>query len=252
VWTSQSNDTGAYNFGRLPIGTYEVKAASAGFQTAKESAVTLNLDQIARINFQMKIGNTSETVEVTGAAPILQTESAEVSTIIDANTATSLGLAARNYIQLTLLVPGATTVNPQQLYQSKTMEESGRPYINGNREQANLFLLDGIVNMEDNNSEVGYQPSPDAIQEFNVITQNASAEFGNYEGGIVSTSIKSGTNNFHGDLFEFLRNDVLNANTWSAGLSQGTPLGVPPKAKMRWNVFGATIGGPIMKNKLFF
>lgn len=260
VWNAQSNDTGAYNFGRLPIGTYDVKVSSAGFEAAKQSGVTINLDQIARVDFKLKVGNTSETVEVTGATPILQTESTEVSTVIDANTAVSVPLAARNYIQLTLLVPGATTVNPQTLYQSQTMESSGRPYINGNREQANAFLLDGILNSEDNNSEVGYQPSPDAIQEFNVITQNASAEFGNYEGGIVSTSIKSGTNNFHGDVFEFLRNDALNANTWSAGLAEGGPVtpgttqanGVLDKPKMRWNVFGATIGGPIMKNKLFF
>src|SRR5439155_12070852 len=143
--------------------------------------------------------------------------------VIESNTALYVTHAARNYIQYTLLKTGATTPNPKTLYQAQSMPSSGRPYINGNREQANEFLLDGIINSENTNNEVGYQPSIDAIQEFNVITQNASAEFGNYQGGVVNTSIKSGTNAFHGTIFEFLRNDVLNANSWSAGLTQGQP-----------------------------
>ena len=95
------------------------------------------------------------------------------------------------------------------------------PYINGNREQANEYLIDGILNSEDKNNEVGYTPGIDAVQEFNLITQNASAEFGNYQGGIVSVSVKSGTNSFHGDLYEFFRNDALDANKASAGWTQG-------------------------------
>lgn len=261
VWKTETNNTGAYNLPRLPVGSYTVQADAKGFQAAKyANAVTLELNQIATIDLKMKIGNQTETVEVTGAAPILQTQTSEVSTLISGATATSVPLAARNYIQLTLLTPGATSPNPQTLYQAQSMPSSGRPYINGNREQANEFLLDGMLNSEDNNNEVGYQPSVDAIQEFNVITQNASAEFGNYQGGIVNTSIKSGTNGYHGDVFEFLRNDALNANTWSAGLSQtgpsipgvSQPDGVLLKPKVRWNQFGGTFGGPIFKNKLFF
>ena len=253
VWKSETNNTGAYNLPRLPVGSYTVQADAKGFQAAKyATAVTLELNQVATIDLKMKVGNQTETVEVTGAAPILQTQTTEVSTVFDAGTATSMPLAARNYIQLTLLTPGATNPNPQNLYQAQSMPSSGRPYINGNREQANEFLLDGIINSEDTNNEVGYQPSIDAIQEFNVITQNAAAEFGNYQGGVINTSIKSGTNAYHGDVFEFLRNDALNANTWSAGLFQGSPGGVPEKPKVRWNQFGGTLGGPIFKNKLFF
>src|SRR5438067_1030938 len=260
VWTTQTNTAGAYNLPRLPVGSYQVEATAAGFQTAKSAEVTLDLNQLANIDFKMKIGSKTETVEVTGAAPILQTQSTEIGNVIDSNTAVSVPLAARNYIQLTLLTPGATTPNPQTLYQAQSMPSSGRPYINGNREQANEFLLDGIINSENTNNEVGYQPSIDAIQEFNVITQNASAEFGNYQGGVINTSIKSGTNAFHGSIFEFLRNDVLNANSWSAGLAQGGTVipgvtdanGIPLKATLRWNMFGGTIGGPIFKNKLFF
>jgi hypothetical protein len=260
VWTAQSGDDGSFHILRIPVGTYTAEATATGFQKAVYQPFTLVLNQTARLEFQMKVGKMSETVEVTGEAPLLETQSAEVSTLIDANTAVSLPLSSRNYLQLTLLVPGATNPNPQTLYQAQNMTSSGRPQINGNREQSNEVLLDGLVNTEDTNNEVGYQPAPDAIEEFNVITQNASAEFGNYQGGVISASIKSGTNKFHGSAYEFLRNDVFNANTWSAGLAIGGPFtpgtsqanGVLDKPKLRWNEFGATFGGPIIKNKLFF
>jgi hypothetical protein len=118
--------------------------------------------------------------------------------------------------------------------------------VNGNREQANNFILDGMDNNQVSDNLVGYAPSVDAIQEFHEITQNAPAEFGNFMGGIVSTQIKSGSNQFHGDLFEFFRNDVLNANTWSNNF-QGAD-----RPKLRWNEFGGTLGGPIRRDKLFF
>ena len=260
VWTAQTNDTGAYNLLRLPVGNYTVKVSAQGFQSAQQAPFTLVLNQTARVDMQLKVGKVSETVEVSGAAPILQTQSTEVSTLIDANTNVSLPLASRNYLQLTLLAPGATNVNPDGMRQPQNMLNSGRPYINGNREQANEYLVDGILNSEDKNNETGYTPSVDAIQEFNLITQNASAEFGNYQGGIVSASIKSGTNRFHGDLFEFFRNDALDANKASAGWTQGVDngvlgfnaQGVQNKPELRYNQFGGTIGGPIIKNKLFF
>ena len=256
-----TNETGAYNVPRIPVGNYQLKVSAKGFQTAVHPAFTLVLNQTARIDVPMKVGQVSETVEVSSSSPLLQTQSTEISTIIDAKTNASLPLASRNYIQLTLLAPGVTVVNPQALTQAQSMTSSGRPYINGNREQANSFLLDGIDNQENINNEVAYQPSVDAIQEFNLITQNASAEFGQYQGGIINTTIKSGSNSFHGSVFEFFRNDKLNANTWQNGLTIGTanpnplvqePNGVGKKPLLRWNMFGATIGGPIVKNKLFF
>jgi len=152
-----------------------------------------------------------------------------------------------------LLSPGAVSVDPHSMnLGSQTAEEGGRPYINGNREQANNFLLDGIDNNQASDNLLGFTPSPDAIGEFNIITQNASAEFGNYNGGIVNATIKSGTNRYHGDVFEFFRNDYFNANKWENGLTRGTPTGVLPTPKLRWNMFGGTFGGPIIKNKLFF
>ena len=152
-------------------------------------------------------------------------------------------------MQLTLLAPGAVSTDPSSFNNgNNTGGYGGRPLINGNREQANNFLLDGMDNNQVSDNLLGYTPAPDAIQEFNLITNNAPAEFGNFEGGIVNATIKSGTNAFHGDIWEFFRNDVLNANSWSNNLA--TP--ALPKAKLRWNMFGGTVGGPIIKNRLFF
>ena len=260
AWTATTSDSGTYDLLRLPIGTYKVKIAAQGFQSVIHPPFTLVLNQTARVDAQMKVGNVNEAIEVTSAAPILQTQSVDVSTLIDANTNESLPLASRNYLQLTLLAPGSTNVDPDGMRQPQNMLNSGRPYINGNREQANEYLIDGILNSEDKNNETGYTPSVDAIQEFNLITQNASAEFGNYQGGIVSASIKSGTNKFHGDLYEFFRNDALDANKASAGWTRGVDngvlgfdaQGVENKPELRYNQFGGTIGGPIIKDKLFF
>jgi hypothetical protein len=259
-WNAESGATGSFSILRLPVGNYTAVATATGFDKLTYPPFTLQLNQTARLNFEMKLGTVSQTVEVSGAAPILQTEDAQVSTLIDAREATDLPLLSRNYLQLALLVPGATNPNPQTLQQAQVMPSSGRPLINGNREQANAYYLDGVVNQEKNNNEVAYQPPPDAIQEFNVITQNPSAEFGDFQGGVISVSTKSGTNHFHGTVYEFLRNDVFNANTWSAGLAEGgtytpgisQPSGVLVKPRIRWNEFGGAIGGPIIKDKLFF
>src|SRR5438034_8608662 len=163
----------------------------------------------------MKVGQVSETVEVTGATPALETEVTQVDTVINAATNDNLPLASRNYVQLTLLAPGTVTTNPASFTSGNNTDfYSGRPLINGNREQANNFILDGMDNNQVSDNLLGYTPAPDAIQEFNLITNNASAEFGNFQGGIVSATIKSGTNGFHGDLWEYFRNDKLNSNRW--------------------------------------
>ncbi|MFZ0816933.1 MAG: carboxypeptidase-like regulatory domain-containing protein, partial [Candidatus Sulfotelmatobacter sp.] len=259
IYPTRTNNVGVFNLQRLPVGNYEIKVTATGFDTAEQSAITLVLNQIARFAFQLKVKGANEVMEVLDEAPVLQTDSAQVGTLIDAKTNDNLPLASRNFVQLTLLSPGALTIDPQTMNTgSQTSQQiagngGGRPYINGNREQSNNFLLDGVDDNQASENAVGFTPSPDAIQEFNVITQNASAEFGNFQGGVVSASIKSGTNSFHGDVFEFFRNDKLNANSWQNGFL-GIPDGISeiPKAQMRWNLFGGTVGGPIVKNKLFF
>jgi hypothetical protein len=246
TWPTVTNSDGIYNLPRVPVGTYNVKVETQGFQTSQQSNVTLVLNQTARMDFQLQVGNISQSVEVTSAAPILQTESTQLGQVIDARTNTALPLATRNYVQLTLLAAGTVHPDPSSFKNGQTTGGSGRPYVNGNREQTNNFLLDGMDNNQVSDNLVGYAPSVDAIQEFNEITQNAPAEFGNFMGGIISTSIKSGTNQFHGGAFEFFRNDVLNANSWSNNFSDAS------RAALRWNEFGGTFGGPIKRDKLFF
>ncbi len=259
VWTGQSNEAGIYSLLRIPIGKYELKAEMKGFKTAVVPPFTLDLNQTARVDFKMAVGQVTETIEVTSSAPLLQADSAAVGTIIDAATNEALPLATRNYVELTLLSPGAVTPDPHSFNTGDNVGSGGRPFINGNREQSNNFLLDGSDNNQVSDNLLGYTPAPDAIQEFNLITQNASAEFGNFQGGIVSASLKSGTNQFHGDVWEFFRNDKLNANSWSDKISPNpalvtpsNPQGFIPRNKLRWNMFGGTVGGPIFKNKLFF
>jgi len=262
TYTGASNDAGIYRIPQLPVGSYDLRVEKTGFQTSLYPTFVIHENQIARVDVELKVGQISQTIEVTGAAPVLKTESTTVDTVINAATNDNLPLASRNYVQLTLLAPGSVTTDPSSFVSGNNTGGYGaRPLINGNREQANNFLLDGMDNNQVSDNLLGYTPAPDAIQEFNLITNNAPAEFGNFMGGIVSATIKSGTNSFHGDLWEFIRNNALNANSWSNNFNTnnvGTasapdyvwdPL---PKAQLRWNMFGATVGGPIIKNKLFF
>ena len=246
VFKDVTNEVGIYRITQLPVGNYDLRVEKEGFQTALFPSFTLVLNQIARIDVALKVGQVSQAIEVTGAAPVLKTETTQVDTIINAATNEAIPLATRNYVELTLLAPGTVTTDPHSLNTGDNTGSGGRPLINGNREQSNNFLLDGMDNNQVSDNLLGYTPAPDAIEEFNLITNNASAEFGNFEGGIVSVSIKSGTNSYHGDVWEFFRNDKLNANSWSNNFS-GTP-----RDKLRWNMFGGTLGGPVFKNKLFF
>ena len=256
IYTAETNGSGSYRISQLPVGTYDLRVEKSGFAVESYPPFVLTLNQVARIDATLKVGQTTETVEVTAAAPVLERETTQVDTIIDAATNDNLPLASRNYVQLTLLAPGAVSTDPSSFNNgNNTGGYGGRPLINGNREQANNFLLDGMDNNQVSDNLLGYTPAPDAIQEFNLITNNAPAEFGNFEGGIVNATIKSGTNAYHGDVWEFFRNDVLNANSWSNNLNVNpvTQVWDPlPKQKVRWNMYGGTFGGPIIKNKLFF
>jgi hypothetical protein len=179
-WKTETNAEGIYTLPRVPVGRYEVRVEATGFQPAVRPAFQLEMNQSAKLDFTLKVGAVAEAIEVTGGAPVLQTETTQISTIISANTNENLPLASRNYVQLTLLAPGAVTVSPAGFVNGVTTGfgpgggDSSRPYINGNREQANNFLLDGIDNNQVSDNLVGYAPASDAIQEFNLITQNAS------------------------------------------------------------------------------
>ncbi len=246
VWSTTTNGQGFYTLPRVPVGTYDLQVEHSGFQRAIESAIVLDLNQTARRDFQLVIGGVGQSVQVTSSAPMLQTQSTQLGQVIDSRTSADLPLATRNYVQLTLLAAGSINPNPATFKSGLTTSSSGRPNVNGNREQGNNFLLDGQSNNLFQNNTVGYTPSVEAIQEVNEITLNAPAEFGSFIGGIISVSIKAGGNQFHGSAFEFFRNNVLNANEWANNWNGS------PRPSVRWNTFGGTLGGPIKKDKLFF
>ena len=257
TWVTKTSDAGLYAFPQIPVGNVVVKAEAPGFSAQVHSVFNLILNQVARVDFKLQMGAVNQTVTVTTAPPLLQTGSTEVGTLIPGSAVTSLPLATRDINQLTLLAPGVISPNIFAFESSQNTFGTGRPYVNGAREQDNNFSLDGMdVNQPDNN-DVAYVPSPDAIQEFNIITSNAPADFGNYIGGVIVESLKSGTNLYHGDVFEYIRNTDLDANTWQDKANAflqipDTTSSTLPRPVLQWNEFGGTVGGPIIKNKLFF
>ena len=194
VWTANTTAAGVYDFPTVPVGNVEVKAEANGFAVEVRKAFALDVDQVARVDFKLQVGAVTETVTVNDAPPLLQTASTEVGTLIDANAASQLPLATRDINQLTLLAPGVLSSNIFAFESAQTTFGTGRPYVNGAREQDNNFILDGMDVNQPDNDEVSYTPSPDAVQEFNIITSNAPADYGNYAGGVIVESMKSGTN----------------------------------------------------------
>ena len=167
--------------------------------------------------------------------------------MLESRSIEQLPLSTHNTNQLTLIsAPGVITPNLFGFQAAQNSFGTGRPYVNGAREQENNFILDGMDNNQPDNNDVGFVPAPDAVQEFNLITGNAPADFGNYLGGVVNVTIKSGTNAFHGSLYDYLRRGGLNANSWSNTLNGISRPG------LRYDAFGGTFGGPVVKNKLFF
>ena len=248
-WPTKTNAEGIYAFPRVPPGDYEVRVEAPGFKAFVQERLHLELNERARLDVPMQVGAISESVSVSADAALLQTDTTQVGTQINPQTIDHAALISRNPVALTLLAPGVVTPNPATMNDGRRSTGNGRPYVNGNREEGNNFLLDGIDNNLTTENQTAYQPNPDAIQEFRLITNNASAEFGNFQGGIISVVIKSGTNQFHGNLFEDLRNDKLNANNWGNNWHTNPTI---PRQLLRWNQFGGTVGGPIFKNKVFF
>ncbi|MBI4905640.1 MAG: TonB-dependent receptor [Acidobacteria bacterium] len=247
TYSAQTNGAGVYNLPFLPVGSYNVVAENPGFKKSSLGPFPLEVNQIARIDFKMEIGELTQTVEVNTTAPILQTESTATGDSINAAKLTSLPLNGRNFATLTLLIPGAISTSPTVMSTSARFQSSGsRPQVNGNREQTNNFLLDGVETGETVGNRIGYQPNVDALEEVKVITGNGGGEYGNVGGASVVMTLKSGTNQFHGNLFEFLRNDKLDANGFFANRSGAK------RSAFRRNIFGGTLGGPIKRNKAFF
>ena len=196
----------------------------------------------------MSVGQISQNVVVTSAAAILNAENAITGDTITAKTASEMPLQGRNFSSLTLLAAGAVTPNPNAQNSVKRSSYNGGYFQNGNREQTNNYTLDGADINESIDNYIGYSPNVDALGEVKVITGNATAEYGNANGGQVVMVTKSGTNKFHGDAFWFLENQNLNADSW-ANKHFGT---INPTTPFNRSIFGGTLGGPIKKDKLFF
>ena len=245
AYVATSNGAGNYTIPAVLVGLYAVKAELSGFRTATRSAVTLEARQAARLDFKMAVGAIQETVEVTGTAPILQTENATVGEVISGNALQSLPLNGRNSGQFALLLPGTITYNPRGFTNIGSVNMN-RPFVNGNREQTNNFIVDGFDVNETIDNRVAYQPSPDALAEISVETNNYSADTGNVGGAVVASVLKSGTNQYRGNLFEFYRNSDFDANTWENNRSGAR------KQERRQDIYGATLGGPIQHERLFF
>ena len=238
-FTADSNGEGFYNFPTLPPGTYTVTAEKTGFQRLTKTAVTLTVNQNVRLDMRLELGQVTQSVTVTGAAPLVDTSSAAVSGLVDDQRITDLPLNGRNIIGLSLTVPGVLNVNaPQMLGDARsgpTMD------VNGGRGDQNLFTFDGaFFNNPSRNTGMNYPP-PDAIQEFRIQTANFSSEYGRNPGSQVTVVSKTGTNAFHGSVWDFLRNDALNARNF---FSSSVPA-------IKENQFGGAAGGPIKKDKLF-
>ena len=245
--TTTSNDAGEYQVLALPPGRYSVKVSAQGFETVLRDDLVLHVQDRLSIDATMKPGAAAQEVLVTGEEPLLHTESADVGNIVSHRQANDLPLNGRRYADLALLEPGV-----QKLY-SANNPAPDRFSSNGNLETQNNFLLNGIDNnsWSENLQEFSVQvvqPPPDALEEFRVQTRTYSSEFGNSAGAVINATLKSGTNNLHGSLFEYARNSVFDANTWIN--KNQTP--IVPKGRFNQHQYGGTLGGPIIKNKTFF
>jgi len=246
---TETSDDGTFNFTNVKIGTYEITAEAAGFSRAVAKNISISVNARQRVDLSLKVGTVSESVEVTDAATLLQTDSSDRGQVIRATQIVEIPLNGRTYSDLALLSPG---VLKTPLANSATPRE-GAFSINGLRSTYNNFLMDGIDNNAYGTSNQGFanqvaQPSPDSIAEFKVITNNYSAEYGRSGGGTIAVAMKSGANAFHGTAYEFLRNTDLNAIGYVFGARPATF----KKPVLQQNQFGATVGGRLIRNRLFF
>jgi hypothetical protein len=246
--TAITNNAGNYAFPSLLPGVYNVRAEMRAFQAELRSAVELQVQQVARIDFQLKVGSVAETVEVSGGAPLLATENATVGTVIENKRIVDLPLNGRNFIQLIALSPNVSANFANSGGQATSRQGGDRTQqefsVAGMRREFNYYTLDGIANSDVNFNTYLFLPSIDALQEFKVQTGVYSAEFG-HEAAQVNVSTKGGTNDYHGALFEFLRNSDLDARPY------GFTSQVPVKNPFKWNQYGFTLGGPVRIPKLF-
>jgi hypothetical protein len=246
-----TNEDGDFTIALLPPAHYRVAVEKTGFRRAVMSDVSLDVEQTARVDFTLQVGMLTEEVKVTGTAPIVQTDTSTLGQVIDGRLVHELPLNERNFLSFSLLAPGSQL----PVEGSENSTQGGAVSVNGAREQSNNFLLEGVDNNDPYINQYVALPSIDAIQEFKVQASDYSAEFGRSGGAQINVILKSGANQFHGSVFEFLRNRNFDAKNFfdlpycTATSSAGTCGPIPSLDR---DQFGATFGGPIRKDKTFF
>lgn len=254
---TKSDATGYYVIPLLPpAADYQLTVSASGFQTAQRSGITLQVAQVAQVDMVLTVGLVSQTVTVTGAPPLLDTQTSSLGQVITANTISSLPLNGRSSFRLIQLTPGVTfnqAANGQFGDVPVNTTWDADFSINGGRAQSNEFLIDGVPSTAGFFNQVTTIPSVDDTQEFKVESANLSAQYGRFAGGVINVTTKAGTNDFHGTLFEFLRNNVLNANDY---IDKSAGKAIPA---FHMNQFGGAVGGPVIlphiyhgKDKTFF
>ncbi len=250
VHSTVSEKAGDYVLIDLPPGDYTLAVEAAGFRKLEQSGISLQINQQARLDLTMQVGQAAETVSVTGHPPLLESESSSVGTVINQQLVNELPLNGRNFVQLATLSPGVNGVGQSA---TGTIMGGGRPddrragselFSNGNREGDNNFLYDGVDNNERLTLSVTLRPAVDAVREFKIQTNLYSADVGRNSGAVVDVISKSGTNELHGSAFEFLRNSDVDARTYFNKIGTSFP-------SFRLNQFGGSLGGPVVIPKVY-
>jgi hypothetical protein len=231
--SATSDLSGAYHFSALPAGSYRIDITKDGFSALRRDGIVVRVGDRIPLDLDLAVGDVSQSVEVTAAAPLLQSNRGTVSFVVEQKKVVSLPLDGRNYVPLIALSPGVN-LPPGNLL----------PRVNGSRPRTSEYIYDGISVLQPEPGQVAFYPIVDAIEEFRVETNSYSAEYGRSNGGVIMVNQKSGSNNLHGSLFEFFRNEALNARNLFATTGS--------KPLFRRNQYGFVLGGPIQKNKTFF
>lgn len=240
--TYTTDESGNFTFPVLPSGNYTIRSESAGFQTYQQKGVLLQVDQSVTVSPVMQVGTASQVIEVTSQQAQINLVDATVSHVVDQQRVVDLPLNGRDALQLQYIMPGVSYDNDNA---SHGQGQHEGVVVNGNRPGSNYFLLDGVDMTDSFLSTAPVFPAPDALQEFSIQTSNFTAQYGRSSGGVVNAVTRAGSNKFHGGLFEFLRNDVLNAHNYF-----DTPTTKKPSYKL--NQFGGYLGGPLQRDKTFF
>jgi hypothetical protein len=243
-WEATTNEVGQYTFPLIPIGSYRIRVQHPGFKAFEQTGIPLQVNDNRKIDVSLEVGDISTRVQVEAeaAGAVVETSSATIKNVVDGKRVLELPLNGRNVLQLGTLVPGVVSAGGTLVGNSKQAADNQKFSINGSRQNSTKFTLDGGDNQDNLTNVNAPYPFPDAIEEFSVQTSNAGASVGKSSAGAVNVVTKSGTNEFHGSGFWFLRNYTFNAGSYFLQQSDN----------LKRNQFGGTFGGPIIKDKLFF